>query len=678
MFRARRNVAAFLSGFRRYASTTPAITLRPYQEACINSCLEALGAGHSRIGVSSPTGSGKTTMFVSLIERLGPRNGNDDASRSLIIVNSVELVRQTAESVRRLFPQLTVEIEQGSKNNASGFADVTVATYQTLLQPHRLEKFRPEHLKAIIVDEAHHAAAPSYRKILSHFDPVIVADDRSAGPSTPPTSSGIPIVGFSATFSRHDGLALGSVFERIVYHRDFTEMIDEKWLSPVRFTAVKAEIDLSGVTVNSRSGDFNASSLAHVINTDSVNKLVLQTWLDRAAPTRKSTLIFCVNIAHVVQLTNLFRQAGVDARYLHAKTPAHERKTLLDDFRGGKIPVLVNCAILTEGADIPNVDCVLVARPTRSRNIFTQMIGRGMRLSPNTGKVDCHIIDFVDALHRVDGVISAPTLFGLDPTADIQDKSLEELRAESPALADTVPTSSAVKVALSTPTPKSVTYEDYENPWSLANDASGFPNLHKFSSLAWVCARKDVYVLECLAFGYIKIEPFASQQVGDPPFVAYYYSTRSGEKSIRLKRKILTADSIRNAIMGCDKFTSKIMPGPSAIGLLRTAKWRKEPASDNQKLLIKRHLRLGSTDSPGKAKSAMEVMATGAHQQAEKPISFDTLTKGQAANILSRVFHGALRYYGARARTIRKTEDLATRKRLREERQVVRVGPLRA
>lgn len=100
-------------------------------------------------------------MFVSLIDRLAPRAHEPEAKRSLIIVNSIELVRQTAESVRNLFPDMTVEVEQGTRNSASGFADVTVATYQTLLQPHRLEKFRPDKMKAVIVDEAHHAAAPS-------------------------------------------------------------------------------------------------------------------------------------------------------------------------------------------------------------------------------------------------------------------------------------------------------------------------------------------------------------------------------------------------------------------------------------------------------------------------------------------------------------------------------------
>jgi ATP-dependent helicase IRC3 len=123
---------------------------------------------------------------------------------------------------------------------------------------------------------------------------------------------------------------------------------------------VKANIDLSNVTINTRSGDFNATSLAHVINAEVINTLVLQTWFDRAGTDtecrpvlsqltrgskarRESTLVFCVNIAHVVNLTNTFRKAGVDARFLHSKTPPQERKKLLDEFRTGRFPVLINC-----------------------------------------------------------------------------------------------------------------------------------------------------------------------------------------------------------------------------------------------------------------------------------------------------------------------------------------------
>jgi ATP-dependent helicase IRC3 len=158
--------------------STSAIVLRPYQESCIESCLTSLASGCSRIGVSLPTGSGKTTVFLTLLSRLLPLNTR--ATRSLIIVNSIELARQTAIQARRLFPTLSVEIEQGTRHQATGEADLwaleiisyhetdwgtmarTVATYQTLLRPSRLEKFDPSALKAIVVDEAHHAAAASW------------------------------------------------------------------------------------------------------------------------------------------------------------------------------------------------------------------------------------------------------------------------------------------------------------------------------------------------------------------------------------------------------------------------------------------------------------------------------------------------------------------------------------
>ena len=160
------------------------IKLRPYQESCIEACTDALSSGVSRIGVSLPTGSGKTTVFITLLSLIQPPE-HTAATRSLIIVNSVELARQSAAQAERLFPHWTVEIEQGIKHQATGEADVcvsfsllrilgtkcsrfcgyrTIATYQTLLRPARLAKFDPRFLKAIIVDEAHHAAAPSYVK----------------------------------------------------------------------------------------------------------------------------------------------------------------------------------------------------------------------------------------------------------------------------------------------------------------------------------------------------------------------------------------------------------------------------------------------------------------------------------------------------------------------------------
>lgn len=636
------------------------IRLRPYQEACLEACRAALAAGRRRIGVSLPTGAGKTTVFLTLLSRIAPPEQSPSAAKSLIIVNSIELARQAAVQAARLFPDWRVEIEQGAKHRASGLADVTVATIQTLLQPQRLEKFRPETLKAIVVDEAHHAAAPSYRRILSHFDMAIKNPGGTFPKSIPPHP--IPVIGFSATFSRHDGLALGSVFQEIVYHHDFLQMIKEQWLCDVRFTTVHANIDLRDVTINTKTGDFNASSLAHVVSTDTVNNLVVRVWMDRAGD-RKSTLVFCVNRDHVRRLTQTFRDFGIEAHYVHAGTPPQERQALITDFKAGLYPVLVNCAILTEGADIPNIDCVVIARPTRSRNLFAQMIGRGLRQSPTTGKVDCRIIDFIDTRNRIPGVFSTPTLFGLDPAEVIDDKSLSELEAstKSSSTSDAIIESSSINTEL--PDPKSVTYIDYEDPFAFVDNFSGAPHVLKLTSNAWVGCGGDVYVLECLGRGYVRIEPFVAE--GDP---ARYRATfteatmdGSSARAMKLspymrKRVIMTSDSLSNIFKGCDTYVArKVLPGGQSISLLRTAPWRKAPASPSQKTVILKRWGKCRDDTIQK---------------------LETLSKGEAANIITRLRHGAQAYYEKKAKEARKQSLIAEKEDERKKRELVRVGPL--
>ncbi|KAL0951262.1 hypothetical protein HGRIS_007976 [Hohenbuehelia grisea] len=672
---------------RHHSSASPSVSvyLRPYQKQCLDACMKALNRGHTRIGVSLPTGSGKTTVFITLLSCIVP--SSPQANRALIVVNSVELARQSADQVRTLFPDWTVEIEQGSQHKASGLADVTVATYQTLLRGERLKKFDKQYLKAVIVDEAHHAAAPSYRSLLSYFDPAIRAPDKTSrsptSPSSPsvpaptitsadkplqplsPSSPSIPIIGFSATFSRHDSLALGSVFERIVYHRDFLAMIKEQWLCDVRFTCVRAKFNLDQATISLRTGDFNPASLAHAINTDTFNNLVVQTWLDRASA-RKSTLVFCVDVSHVRALTQTFRSFGVDARYVYAQTPLQERKDLIASFKAGLFPVLVNCAILTEGADIPNIDCVVVARPTRSQNLFAQMIGRGMRLSPNTGKTDCRIIDFVDSTASVPGIVSSPTLFGLDPDkVDIQDESLENMEAHQVKLV-----SSASDTDNLIPKPESVTYTDYDNPFALVEDSSGAPNIIAISPNAWVGCGGDIYVLECLGRGHIRIEPVPATKEEEFHYKASYTPASMNKlTAIQFRvspyfspRPILKAPTLSKAIRGAETYVRmRVLSGSYLMaGLLRSARWRKHPATPDQKELVARKWRNYADDSSGK--SLEERLAN--------------LTKGEAANVITRLKHGALRRYNEKMRAEKKKVQIESKERLRRSREVVKVGPL--
>lgn len=648
------------------------LSLRPYQEHCLKACLDAHCSGASRIGVSMPTGAGKTAVFISLLSRLEPRKGHPDATKSLVIVNSIELAKQAAVQAKLQRPDWTVEIEQGGRHKASGDADLTVATYQTLLEAGRLHKFSPRGFKAVVVDEAHHAAAPSYRRILSFFHPAIPSPESDS--HAPPIRDAVPIFGFSATFSRHDGLALGSVFERIVYHRDFLDMIKEQWLCNVRFTTVKANINLKDVTVNTNSGDFSPTSLAHVINTETLNKLVVQTWLDRAAGKRKSTLVFAVNVAHVRALTKTFQSAGIDARYLFSGTPTAERVAFIDAFKAGEFPVLLNCALLTEGTDIPNIDCVVIARPTRSRNVFTQMIGRGMRLSPGTGKQDCHIIDFVDSMKRVVGVVSAPTLLGLDPTTVVDDGLAAELELRADAATGNTGVTSIGDIQYSIPEPRSVTYVDYDNPFSLVNQSLGtLPHIAQLSKNAWVGCGDDIYVLECLGKGHIRIDPVPDGK--ERHFHAHYTPTIHAETASALKisrfrtnRKILDAGSLADAVRGCDTYAGeKVVRGPLSKALWRMAKWRQGPATAAQKLFVAK--KWGYVH-----KSVQDFRE---HSDGDVfPERLKNLTKGEAAHIITRLKHGAQRRYVKKLMAHRKLEIADEKEKQRQAREHVCVGPL--
>ncbi|PPQ82057.1 hypothetical protein CVT25_014598 [Psilocybe cyanescens] len=625
---------------RRYSSTNAPVVLRPYQEHCLEACTDALSSGSTRIGVSLPTGAGKTTVFISLLSRISPPPGNQEANKSLIIVNTIELARQSAARVANLFPDWTVEIEQGTKHQATGLADVTVATYQTLNNAQRALKFDPKKLKAVIVDEAHHAAAPSYRRLLARFHSEIIIDPEVEGSrghdlngpdaiaradikinepdSEVSAEHRVPIIGFSATFGRHDGLALGSVFERIVYHRELSEMMLEEWLCKVQFKAVQADLNLSNVTINRANGDFNPKSLAHVVNTETINKLVVKSWILHASQA-KSTLIFCVNIAHVNALTETFRSTGIDARSISGKTPADLRKSTVQAFKDGEFPVLVNCAILTEGADIPNIDCVMIARPTRSRNLYAQMIGRGMRLSPSTGKVDCILIDFVDTHDRLgQNLVVSPSLFGLDPNVmgDIEPTRRRESDGEAPQL------------SIDIPDPSTVTYTDYGDIFLKKLLPGSQPSrIHSMSGLAWVDCGKGLFVLEVLKRGQIRIKKEEGHYVSNfNPTIIY-----GAERVFARPRHITKTEDLNSAVKGTETFLDRVLlkdsGGREFSALRRSARWRQEPATEPQRKFVL---------SKWSQKISPELS-----QDAKKDLLYD-MTKGNIAEIITRLRNGSM------------------------------------
>ena len=353
-------------------------------------------------------------IFTQLIDRI--KAPTRDATQTLILVHRRELVEQAARHCKIAYPSKSIEIEMGN-SHASGGADITVASIWSIVSGHRMLKFDPKRFKLVLVDEAHHIVATKFMETLDYFG-LLLKDSTRADLPAPAA-----LVGVSATLSRFDGLRLSDAIDHIVYHkyvwrgfgnplhilrkvlRDYVDMIGEKWLSNVIFTTVQSKADISGV-IRGSTGDFQVGDLSRAVNTPETNEITVRAWMARAAG-RKSTLVFCVDLAHVSDLTATFRRHGIEAKLVTGDTPKRVRSERLDAFRNRQYPVLLNCGVFTEGTDIPNIDCVVLARPTKSRNLLVQMIGRGMRLY--TGKENCHIIDMVASLEA--GIVTTPTLY---------------------------------------------------------------------------------------------------------------------------------------------------------------------------------------------------------------------------------------------------------------------------
>jgi ATP-dependent helicase IRC3 len=638
----RRNLANVVAG-------TPvireeAIRLRHYQEECIQSVLSYLKDGHKRLGISLATGSGKTIIFTQLIDRVEPPTKN--ATQTLILAHRRELVEQAARHCERAYPGKTIDIEMGN-THASGAADITVASVRSIVSGDRLSKYDPTRFKLVLVDEAHHIVAPGYMDTLEHFGLDL------------PCESGPALVGVSATFSRFDGLRLGAAIDHIVYHKDYVDMIGEKWLSDVMFTTVKSRANLSLVRAG-KDGDFQSGQLSKAVNTDETNEITVKAWLSEAGQ-RKSTLVFCVDLDHVASLTSMFRKHGIDAQYITGATKKRIRGERLDAFKRREFPVLLNCGVFTEGTDIPNIDCVLLARPTKSRNLLVQMIGRGMRLY--AGKKDCHVIDMVASLET--GIVTVPTLFGLDPSEIVEETTPEEMKClkdrkaeEAATLAQTatdfMAASSASRIANAR-----LDFTHYDTVQDLIEDTSGERHVRAISQNAWVQVDNGKYVLAARG-GILTLE--AASATDDEEFaVIWKHSLPPVEKTKSpwsKARQVASASTLTDAIHAADTFAATKF---ERIFINTSSSWRKGPASEGQLSFLNK-----IRTSEGKDLDLL---------------SADDVTKGHAGDMITKIKFGARgrfdKMVAAKRKESRVIEKLGQFEDMRK-RETVKVGPLEA
>lgn len=598
--------------------------------------------GHKRLGVSLATGSGKTVIFTQLIERVEPPTKN--ATQTLILAHRKELVEQAARHCERAYPGKTIDIEMGN-THASGAADITVASVRSIVSGDRLSKYDPTRFKLVLVDEAHHIVAPGYMATLEHFGLDL------------PRDTGPALVGVSATFSRFDGLRLGAAIDHIVYHKDYVDMIGEKWLSDVMFTTVKSRVNLSKVRAG-KDGDFQTGQLSQAVNTDETNEITVKAWLSEAGQ-RKSTLVFCVDLNHVASLTSMFRRHGIDAQYITGATKKRVRGERLDAFKKGEFPVLLNCGVFTEGTDIPNIDCILLARPTKSRNLLVQMIGRGMRLYP--GKKDCHVIDMVASLET--GIVTVPTLFGLDPSEIVKEttpeamKELRNRKAEEAAVLaestlDSMSADSASRIANAR-----LDFTHYDTVQDLIEDTSGERHVRAISQNAWVQVDSTKYILAARG-GILTLEKAAATDK-ERFTVVWKHSLPPAEKTKSpwsKARQIASASTLVDAIHAADTFAATKF---ERIFINTSSSWRKGPASDGQLSFLNK-IRINE----GKDLDLLTA---------------EDLTKGQAGDMITKIKFGARgrfdKMVAAKRKESRVMEKLEQIEDMRR-RETVRVGPL--
>ena len=364
------------------------VALRQYQLEALDRIDEAEARGVRRQLLVAATGLGKTVMFCGLAERR--------KARTLIIAHRDELIEQAAAKVREVWPETSVGVVKAERDDVH--AHVVVASIQTLARGHRLDRLiastesilRPcDPFDLLVVDEAHHAAADTYRRVLDRF------------------GTGPLVLGVTATPDRGDGKGLDDLFDEIVAAYDIRWGIRSGYLSDLRGIQVRVDFDLGAVKV--RRGDYDQGQAGTMMEAAGAPEHIVDAWCQHAKGRR--TLVFTPTVHMAVLVADAFAVEGVRAGMVSGDTPMDQRRALLGAYSRGDLDVMVNCAVLTEGYDEPRTDCIVVARPTQSRALYTQMIGRGTRRHPD--KTDCLVLDVVGA-SSIHSLVTIPSLFGLD------------------------------------------------------------------------------------------------------------------------------------------------------------------------------------------------------------------------------------------------------------------------
>ncbi|MBE7449183.1 MAG: DEAD/DEAH box helicase [Kofleriaceae bacterium] len=340
--------------------------LRPYQQSAVTAAEARWSAGDRATLVLLPTGTGKTVVFSELTRRVIAAGG-----RSLVLAHRSELLVQARDKLEAF--GLWAQLEQAEQR--AGLARAVVASVQTL-RGRRLATWARDAFDLVVVDEAHHASAKSYRDVLDHF-------------------ASARVLGVTATGDRADGAKLGSVFDSVAFRYELRAAIKDGWLAPIRARRIQVDVDLD--QIETVAGDLSEEQLGEAMTCNNVVDGVAIPLLELAED--RPTVLFAVTVAHARALAAaLNRRRPGCALAVSGSSSPEERRDAAAQLATRQVQFVSNAQLWTEGFDLPAIACVALARPTKSRSLFVQMVGRGTRLSP--GKHDCLVLDFTANTER--------------------------------------------------------------------------------------------------------------------------------------------------------------------------------------------------------------------------------------------------------------------------------------
>ena len=399
--------------------------LRPYQSAASDAIFKEWQDNDSTL-VVMPTGGGKTILFADVIRRVFPR-------RALVIAHREELIFQARDKIERV-TGLKADVEMGeyrAEGGLFGMARVVVSTIQTQCSGGdgggRMSKFDPSQFGLLIIDEAHHATSPSYRRVIDYYR----------------SNQALKVLGVTATPDRADEEALGQVFQSVAFDYEVLDAIHDGWLVPIEQQMVHVEgLDYS--SIRTTAGDLNGGDLAAVLEAEKNLQQMASASVTIIGGRR--ALVFTASVKAAEMTAEIFnRHREGMAAWVCGETDREERRRTLAEFAAGKRQVVCNCGVLTEGFDDPGVEVVIMGRPTKSRSLYSQMVGRSTRPLPGvvdgpetpearkaaiaaSGKPSCLVVDFVGNAGKHKLVTSADILGG-KVSEEAMERAVERVRA---------------------------------------------------------------------------------------------------------------------------------------------------------------------------------------------------------------------------------------------------------